>query len=315
LRRPGVWRVAAALVVGLCGAFLTRQIFEHLDAVRGFPWRIDGASLALSLGVQAATLLAGVGLWARLARHLGAPTVGARALLPVWAGSSLARYLPGGIWQLVVAAALAHRRQIGAAVMLRSLAVHSGIVAVAAALFASAALLPALWLPAAVVVAVGGVHPRLVGVGLRIVDRLARHDAPVPTPLSWSLVLSQLAASVGLWVSGAVAFWLLLHACTSAPVTNLPRLGGANAAAFVAGLLVVPAPAGLGVREVVLEALGRDAWPGGVAAALAAVSRLWTIACDLLVLGVAALVAALPPRRAAVPPAPPSDQSQTASTP
>jgi hypothetical protein len=186
---------------------------------------------------------------------------------------------------------------------------------VGAATFAVGALLPVSAWPAPLALALLAVHPRLIAWAAAVLARLTGRPTGAGLALSWPLVLTQLATSVALWGLSAVSFWLLVRSLTPVAPSQVARLGGAHALAFVAGFLAVPVPAGWGVREAVLAHLGAAVWPPAVAATLAAVSRLWAIGCDGVVLGVAGLVAALPPRRAAAPPAPPSARSQTACSP
>lgn len=280
--RAPLKRAVSALVVVTATVLLVRQIALNAAEVREFAWTFDPVPLALSVLLQTGTLLAGVAAWARLLSRSNAP-IGWRDLLPIWAGASLARYVPGGVWQFVVGAELGRRRGVEPSALVASLVLQTSLGAVAA--LAVAAM---VFAPSAAPLALLAVHPRLVGLAASVVEKLTRGRVRPMVP-SWPFALSQLAIMATLWVTSGVSFWLLAHAILGAPLAALPRLCAVHASAFVGGLAVVVAPSGLGVRELVLSELTQATWPVGVAAAFAAASRVWAIACEALVfLGIAA---------------------------
>ncbi len=283
-RRILGWSLAAAALY-----FLGRGIAQNAPAVRQFDWRIDTAQLIASIVLQTAVLAGGVFIWSRvLARFRGADPH-YPALLRVWSFSNLARYVPGGIWQFVAAAQLARGAGVPRALLLASLMIHMGLVLVAAALVAvwtlpevvlgSAA--PAGWLMAATAAALLLVHPAVLNVALRVVNRIARREW-IAWTASWADGIWLLALQVASWLVYGVAFYLFVDAVVGAPITALLPLAGANALAFTAGYLVVFAPGGLGARELALSALLTPFVPAGVAAVLALLSRLWSIAAEIL---------------------------------
>ena len=73
---------------------------------------------------------------------------------------------------------------------------------------------------------------------------------------------------------------------------------GAMALAVPLGVLFVPAPAGAGIRDVVLVLVLTEVLPSGKALAVVVASRIILIACDLLLAG--AVVAVRPRRKTAV---------------
>jgi uncharacterized membrane protein YbhN (UPF0104 family) len=101
-------------------------------------------------------------------------------------------------------------------------------------------------------------------------------------------VLGWILALVGIWILQGGAFALLGSAFTDVALADVPRWVGAWATAYVIGLLALFAPGGLGVREgvlaVLLEQLGLTDEAGSV---IAVASRLWSIAAEVLVLGLA----------------------------
>jgi uncharacterized membrane protein YbhN (UPF0104 family) len=124
----------------------------------------------------------------------------------------------------------------------------------------------------------------VVDTGLRLVRR-----EPLPGPLSRTTVVTALGWAVLGALGLGVHAWLLarglgLH---GAPVAR--SLGG-FVLAWAAGFVVPLAPAGGGVREVVLYAAFRPVLGSSGATALAGVSRLLLTVIDVAAGGVAALV-------------------------
>jgi glycosyltransferase 2 family protein len=146
--------------------------------------------------------------------------------------------------------------------------------------------------------------------------RLLRRDLPDATVTPPALALAVLLECLG-WTMLGVHLWLLARPLGASSAT-LPVTVGVFALAFVAGLVLVPLPAGLGVREGLLVAALAPSLGTGVAVTAALLSRLVLVVVDLaLAAGTGALglarrsaaraggPAAGPPATAPAPPDPP----------
>jgi glycosyltransferase 2 family protein len=200
----------------------------------------------------------------------------------------LGKYLPGGIWPVVGRGEMAARDGVG-----RSVAYTSTLVSMAAMCVAASGvgallvpflladghgvgldLLVLLVLPAGAV----AVHPAVFGRILDLARKVTKGRLDLAPP-SWADMGKLVAWNVPAWVAIGLASALTAQALgeTSDPA----RIAFAAVLAWIVGFLAVPVPAGAGVREVVFVAVCGLA--AGPAVAVAAFSRLFLLAADLLV--------------------------------
>lgn len=293
------WRRGLGIVLAVAAlGFLAWTIAGEWSELRAYEWRVDGVQLAASLVALVAALAFGVWVLGRvLARLQPAPTR-YRDLLRIWFLSSLARYVPGKIWQFVGAANMARSAGLSGPVLLTAMVIHMGFTLLAAAATAAVLLptgfdLPAssvLMLSALALAAVALVHPRVIATGLRLVPR-ALHAEVLEWSGRWRDGLWLLALCVASWLATGGAFALFVDSVVEVPLAAVPPLIGANALAFLVGYLVFLAPAGLGAREAALAVLLAPIAPTGIAAVVAVATRLWTIAGEVLGAGAVLAVA------------------------
>src|SRR5262249_32863213 len=135
-------------------------------------------------------------------------------------------------------------------------------------------------------VLVACLHPRVLNPLLNRLLKLAKRPA-LEQPLSGRVLASAIAWCVVAWLFNGLQIWLLASR-VGAPLGTAALLAvGGFAFAWSVGFLVVFAPAGVGVREVLLITLLTPAVGAGAATAVALVSRVVTTAGDLLVAGAA----------------------------
>lgn len=254
--------------------------------------RIGRALVATGLMIVA--FLAAIALWRSLLAAFEA-RVGFGAAVQLWSFSNLGRYLPGKVWHvvgaMVVASDVGVRASAAASVALLAVTLQIGTGAIVALplllglpdRFALATVVAgAVALTPLVPLAAPGIVPALLR---RLPKSLGGIELPPPAR---GQVLGWILALVGIWILQGGAFALLGSAFTDVALADVPRWVGAWATAYVIGLLALFAPGGLGVREgvlaVLLEQLGLTDEAGSV---IAVASRLWSIAAEVLVLGLA----------------------------
>jgi glycosyltransferase 2 family protein len=255
-------RWAAALRVGfvvLAAALCVYAIARDVDGFRAALGDVGPTRAVLSLVFVVLGLLASAEVWrAAIASVAGTlPHGTARRIFFV---TQLGKYIPGGVWTIAAQVGAARRHGLQRANMgigaLLFLAYHlaSGVV-VAAVLLPLG--FPGLlrehpWVLAITAAAVVGVVPpvlsRGIDLGLRVLRRppLERRlrTADVAPPLAWMLVV---------WACFGVSSYLVTLPLlqTGGRGELLLAASGAFALAWVVGILVIPAPAGVGAREVV----------------------------------------------------------------
>jgi len=282
-------RIAGAVLVAAAVAYLVWTIARSWDQLRAFDWEVDVAMLVASTAAHVAVLAWGVWVWGRVLRCFAHPPVGNGALQRIWFLSSLARYIPGKVFQFVAVAQLSTAAGLSGAVLLTSLVVHTGMALLSAMLLSAWTLTGPLFpaLPpvaigvAATVVCILLVHPAFLNAAIGFIPRLLKKNV-IRWEGSWIDGVGVLALSVASWVLYGGAYYLFLASLTEIPASAIPMLSGVNALSFVIGYVSIVSPAGAGVREYAMTQLLLPLVPEPVGAVLSIASRLWTIAAELL---------------------------------
>ena len=279
--------ILTAVFIASAAAFLAWTAARNWEDVQRFEWTIRPLLLVGSVAAHVGVLAWGVYVWGRVLRRFGLDAPPFRALLRIWFGSALARYVPGAVWQFVAAAQLARVAGLSPALLLTSMLVHVGFSLLAAAVTAAGTLsLPALEAAGpmgpimVLAVAIAAVHPMVIGGMVRLVARVSRRSA-IAWQGSWIDGLQLFTLSLLSWILYGGAFVLFAASVAELPGGAFLPLTGVNALSFLAGYLVIFAPAGLGVREVSMAMLLGGILPAGVATLLAIGSRLWTVVAEL----------------------------------
>lgn len=284
----------AGILVALVFLGLTvRSAARELMANGSVPFHAGTAAGALVLLV--ATYLGMVALWRMLLVDIGARLGYGRAV-QLWSFSNLGRYIPGKIWQMLGLVAFA--RDLGVA---PGLAVAAAVIALWL-MVGTGAIVGMLLLPGALrhgpeiaagVAAAGAtllvpvLRPAWINAGLRRLPRaLGCGEIPL---LGRATILRWIVLFGAAWIVHGVVFSVFAGAFGPLGWGDFRGLSGAWALAYVIGLLAVIVPGGIGVREGVLglllgPAIGVDVPVHVVAVA----SRVWAIAAEVAVFGIAA---------------------------
>jgi uncharacterized membrane protein YbhN (UPF0104 family) len=201
----------------------------------------------------------------------------------------LGKYLPGSVWPVVAQMEFGKKEGIARRTMLAANALSLAL-SLAVGLILGAALLPLtstsalstfgwfyLFLPFLLAL----LHPRTIpGLLDWLFQRIGR--APLGQRLAWSVTLRASCWALLSWV----LFGLHLYALTSGLGVDGPRILigaiGGFALAVSAGILFIPAPAGAGIRDVVLIASLGVSMTGARALGIGLASRVLLIIVDLL---------------------------------
>lgn len=298
-RREAVGVLVLVLVVAAVVWAVARNRESFADTLH----RVGVGGIALSVlcglvgvgatGPQWRTVLGGLGI---------------RFALPdamrVFFVSQLGKYLPGSVWPVVMQMEAGRDRGASRATVLTGnlvtlvISLASGLVLAGLLLpFSSPEALGRYWwtlaaLPLLVVLALPRSLPSLLDRLLVLARRPPLHARMAPratvSASSWALLawvglglhLTVLAAAVGGFS------WALLALCV-----------GGMGLAVSAGVLFLPAPAGAGLREVVLGLVLASVMTSGQAVAVVVASRVVLIIVDVLLAGVGALLGRVARRR------------------
>ena len=268
------------------------------------PWALAGALVAVIAG-----LVASMQVWRSLLASAGSPLPFLAATRVFFIGQ-LGKYIPGSVWPIVAQMELAsayrvpRRRAATAAVLTMLISLCAGLIAavVALPLLASGTLSGYRWALLAAPAILACLHPRVVN---PVVDRLLRlaRRAPLEQPLTGRAVAVALGWALLSWLLLGCHVWILAVRLDAPPAKAFALAVGGFAFAWSAGFLAVVAPAGAGVRDLLLVTALSGMMSTGSATAIALASRILMTVGDLVLAALAAL------RRRAVPAAPPAEDS------
>jgi hypothetical protein len=252
--------------------FVVLRFHEYWGQLDSSLWSLPRVFqlLGLSIVYGAGNLLLALA-WRHLLLHLGAGAE-PRATTRIYGVSQLARYLPGNIFHLAGRQALGMAAGMSAGILAKSTLWELGLIVFAGTLF-SALVLPAFWPATNAVVALLLWSSAVITAGLVLSKYLG---SQVRT--AFLLQTLFLALSAGVFVL-LLAF---LGGIGANPASLWPLAGGAYIVAWLIGLVTPGAPAGVGIREMVLLFLLGHAIPETVLLPAVVLSRLVTVAGDVV---------------------------------
>ena len=280
----------AAVVLGAVYA-----IYRERHAFGEALHRVGVWAMLLSLAIGAAGVAVTYPLWREVLRGLGVslPWVqGAR----VFFTSQLGKYLPGSVWPVVMQMEAGRARGASRRTMLSgtlltvvlSCCVGLLVACVALPVWSAHALAHYWWVLLALPVLFALLHPRALPALLDRVFALVGRE-PLREHLPMRSTVRAGAWSVLSWLLLGTHVYVLCAALGHAGFSAFALCVGGTALAVSAGVLLIPVPAGAGLREVVLLLVLRSILGPGQALAVVVASRALLIVADLLL---AALVGA-----------------------
>ena len=288
---PGDWVrlgfLAAVLVFGT--VFVASRWEELRDALDRLSWTLVVASTIPA----AAGILASVLAWRVMLADLGG-RLGVRDAARVFLLGQLGKYLPGSVWSFLAQAELARDHAVSRKVTVTGsmlglvLALGTGAVTAFVTLpfGGEGALWRYWWVVLVVPVGMVLLHPRVVGPLLDRMLRLARREPLVRRPSYHGMLTAAGWYTLG-WLLLGLHCWLLMIGFGAPAGGSLPLAVGGFALAFCLGLIFVPAPAGAGVREIVLVLAFGPVLGHGESLAVALISRIMLTTLDFVLAGVA----------------------------
>jgi hypothetical protein len=259
------------------------QLATNWDALRSQPleWEVRPAYLIASALIVWGMYVVLIAAW-RLVLHGWGERLEPLAAARIWTVSSLGKYLPGKVWAIAGMALMAQRAGVaawaatGSAVILQALAIAAGGAVVAVT---GTAALEAQWpgfragLVLLLAASVAGLALMTWPPFVRRLLRLVRIEPTSATPGTGAVLIAA-GANVVAWVGYGAAFWLLAAGLLPHSGLRLDGAIGAFTASYLAGLLFLPAPGGVGIRESVMVLMLQAPLGQGGALALAIASRL-----------------------------------------
>jgi hypothetical protein len=277
------------LAVGFILLFWIQALVRNWDELVAYEWRVDWAWLLAAQGLLLLQSLLLATIWWYALRLMGT-NVAWRLAAGLWLKTQIARYLPGGVWDVASRMALGYQEGLSVRALSASTALEMALQVLSASMFLL--LVPMLrgnmvsstYLPVALVliagcllVAMPPVFSRLINLGLKLL-----HRPPLAITMTYRDVLLMLAARILGHLMLGVGFVLFARGVTEISWSQVPVMVAAYVGAWLAGYLAVIVPMGIGVREGVLALLLQGIFPFGIIGALALGYRTWLLVRDLL---------------------------------
>lgn len=282
-------------------------------ALRGQDWSmvtglLRPGSVPALLGavvVTAAGLLCGTRSWMLTLSAIARPVPAATGVRMFFVGF-LGKFVPGRVWGLIAQMRMGEQAGATKAQMAGTYVVNMVVVLLTGGavgmLVAPALLDDGVWwmLPPLFLLVALTVRPELIHRCAVLAARLARRRPP-PVPSRPGDLRRSIVFQTASWVLSGVHVWITAMLLGADPLPALPAAIGGYALATVGGTLVVLAPDGAGVRELMLVPALATVLPLPAAVATALASRVLTLLAELATSGVALGSVALRGRRTPAP--------------
>lgn len=234
--------------------------------------------------------------WDLILRFLGYKLGAGRAQV-AWGQPLLARYVPGSVLYVLGRVLLSERSGVPRRLTVASIVYEQALQATSAIIFAAYFLIdhpdlqdqPLRWgvlllIPLALTL----LHPRVFGpLANRVLRAFGREPLPEVMPLRG--VIAVLAFYAFNWCVVAVGLWCVARSVSDVSGGDILTVGAAQAFGYVAALVTLVAPAGLGIRDAAFAWAVKVAVPGGsfaVASLVAIVVRGVMTVVEILYVGV-----------------------------
>jgi hypothetical protein len=207
--------------------------------------------------------------WDLILRFLGY-RIGVGRAQVAWGQPLLARYVPGSVLYVLGRVLLSERAGVPRRITIASIVYEQAVSATSAVAVAAYFIIshpdlqgePLRWavlllIPAAIAI----LHPRVFG---PLADRALRAFGrePLPAVIALRGVLALLAFYVLNWAVVAVGIYCVARSVSTIPLSDIPVVGSAQAIGYVAALVTLVAPAGLGIRDAAFAWAVKVATPG-----------------------------------------------------
>lgn len=298
-------RLGQLAVLFILGYYLVyRNLILNWHSLADHDWNVRWLPFLGSLLAVAAAFTFNAQVWRMMVLALSGVRVGAFRAAYIWFVSNLGRYLPGKVWQIAGMAMLARREGVSA-VDSAAAAVLNQVLHLLAGTAVGLAFLPAelaavlgpsakwAWLALPPVLVM--LYPPLLNRILALASRIAGKPA-----VACGMRLRDLL----LWFCLNLAVWLVYGACFYYfTISVVPGAGismgtavGAYAVGYVVGFLVLFAPGGLGVRELLIAGILAGGMGEARATVAALAARIWVTLAELVPLTVLLALGGLPGR-------------------
>jgi glycosyltransferase 2 family protein len=210
--------------------------------------------------------------WDLILRFLGY-RIGLGRAQVAWGQPLLARYVPGSVLYVLGRVLLSERAGVQRRVTIASIVYEQAISATSAIVFAAYFLIshpdlqgqPLRWVVLLLIpLAIAVLHPRIFGpLANRVLRAFGRE--PLPEVISLGGVITLILYYLMVWGVVALGMYSVARSVSTIPLTfsDVLAVGSAQAVGYVAALVTLVAPAGLGIRDAAFAWAVKSAVPSG----------------------------------------------------
>jgi hypothetical protein len=290
-----LWTGLRVLFTGAALFFLIRAIATRWALITDFSWEFRAVPLVASLVLQLAAMFFWAAIWRHMVMRSGCP-IGWITGVRVYLVSNLAKYIPGSIWGYVSRVYLGEEEGLTTAGVGVSVVWELGTTIVASLLLTVSTIpfypgeIPDPVLGLVFVVALMCFIGLLPPISNRWVRLLKRWQLARPLPhFRWRDFFLYVTCAFATHVLVGTAFFLFTRSLVDVDRNAWWSFVGIWSFSATAGLVVILAPYGLGVKEGLLVLLLQPFLPVESAVLISVASRLWTVAGELLAAGTVTL--------------------------
>jgi uncharacterized membrane protein YbhN (UPF0104 family) len=289
IRSRRLRRIVQALIVLVILAFWAQALASNWRQLAAFSWELSWPWLLASLAILVAQMLLLATAWRRMLALMGAPLAW-RPGVSLWLKTQIARYVPGGIWDIAGRLALGREAGVSLRAMSASIVLEMALQVLSASVFLLVALLlrsgaqasayaplVVLLLVASAILLLPPVFRRLINWGLRL---LRRPELDIQATYGDMLLL--FGAGLLSHLLLGVGFVLFARGVTAISWQQAPEMIASFVGAWLVGFLALIVPMGIGVREAALALLLQHQFTVAVIGVMALGYRTWLLLRDLI---------------------------------
>lgn len=268
--------------------FMVSQFIENWQDIKPYLSQMNIVWFIISIVIYAVVFLLTGYNWAYVLWKLD-PKLETIDYLDIHMTSALARYIPGGIWNIVGKAYMCTNKGVEKSATTISMILEYVFQIISSCLFLLF-FIPVLFresintyltilIVIAVILAVL-VIPYAVKIGIKIVGKLFKDDIS-NISLNKVFIYNVLSRYVGVWLLTGIGLVILVIAFSKVELLQGIYLILSYPISWVVGFLS-PSPNGMGIREGVLGVLLGDAYSYELLLLITLTSRIWTILGEAL---------------------------------
>ncbi len=301
-------KILRAGLILLIFIFMGRHLVKNYNEISSYKWHINYFLLGLSVLLIITISFSMAGVWQLIIRKY-APSLSRRNYMIIWLRSLLAKYLPGGIWNLVGRAYLCKKANINGVASLASIVLETLLFLLSQVIIISVLgsiyltnlidwsslpfgitwVVPILFIFLAVAAIIIIIHPKIFSriLGFAMRSQGETFEAP---QVKFRYLLFWLSLYVLINIGGGAAFYTFIISIYMLPLSLLPVIVVIVNITFFIGFLAPLAPNGLGIREGLLALLLSYFMPSSIAIAISLAARIWSTLSEIVSVGLGNLI-------------------------